>query len=86
MVATVLSIVPVALGLFLLTFGVPDRPLLPATPLNLAGVGLIAIVVGPVALGLLGFVGWLAALGLLVGGVLLAAGLRRPDQTPQPQR
>jgi hypothetical protein len=86
MVATVLSLVPVGLGLFLLAFGVPERPLLAMTPANLAGAAALAVITGPVALGLLGVVGWLAALGLLVGAVLLAAGLRKPVQGPQPQR
>ena len=73
-----LSLVPVGLGLFLLAFGVPDRPLLAPTPRNLAGVGLVALIVGPVALLALGLVGWLVVIALLVGTVLVAAGLKPP--------
>ena len=74
----VLSLVPVGLGLFLLVFGVPGRTLLAPTPLNLAGVGLVALIVGPVALLALGVVGWLVVIALLVGTVLVTAGLKPP--------
>jgi len=69
------TLVPLALGMYLLVFGVPERPFLAPTPRNLAGVGIAAVVVGPVAQLLLGFGGWLVLIGLLVGCVLLVAGL-----------
>lgn len=76
--AAVLSLVPVGLGLFLLVFGVPGRTLLAPTPRNLVAVAVVAVVVGPVALFALGFLGWLAVIALLVGAVLFGAGLRLP--------
>lgn len=81
----VLSLIPVGLGLFLLVFGVPGRTLLEPTPRNMAGTGLVAVVVGPVALMAVGFVGWLAVIALLVGAVLLSAGLKphRPGALPE---
>lgn len=79
MLLALVALVPVALGLFLLAFGVPDRPLLRPTPLNVAAVGVVAVLVGPVALMSLGFVGWLVALGVLVAVMLLGAGLRPPQ-------
>jgi hypothetical protein len=79
MLLALVAFVPVALGLFLLAFGVPDRPLLRATPLNVAAVGLVAVLIGPVALLSLGFLGWLAAMGLIVAVMLLGAGLRPPQ-------
>lgn len=78
MLLALVALVPVALGLFLLAFGVPERPLLQPTPRNLAAVGVVSIVIGPVALLSLGFVGWLVAMALLVALMLLGAGLRRP--------
>ncbi len=80
-----LSLVPVGLGLFLLVFAVPGRTLLEPTPANLAGTGVVAVVVGPVALIALGFLGWLAVIALLIGAVLLTAGLkpRRPGPLPE---
>ncbi len=74
----ILSIVPVGLGLFLLVFGVPGRTLLEPTPRNLAGVGLVAVIVGPVALLVLGLLGWLVVIALLIGAVLITAGLKPP--------
>ena len=79
MLLALVALVPVALGLFLLAFGVPGRPLLRPTPANVALVGLVAVLIGPVALVSLGFLGWLAALGLLVSAMLLGAGLRPPQ-------
>ena len=76
MLLAFVALVPVALGLFLLAFGVPDRPLLHPTPANVAAVGVVAVLIGPVALVSLGFLGWLAAMGLLVAVMLLGAGLR----------
>ena len=73
-----LSLVPVGLGLFLLAFGVPDRPLLAPTPRNLAAVGAVSLAAGPVALIALGFLGWLVVIALIVCGAVLAAGLKPP--------
>jgi len=80
-----LSLVPVGLGLFLLVFGVPGRTLLAPTPRNLAGVGLVAVVVGPVAMLALGLLGWLVVIALLVGAVLVAAGLKPPRRGALPE-
>ena len=82
----VLSLVPVGLGLFLLVFGVPERRLLAPRPRNLVLVGVLAVLVGPVALLSLGVAGWLTVIALLVAGVLLTAGLEPPHQDPAGQR
>lgn len=82
---TLLSLVPVGLGLFLLAFGVPERRLLALNPRNAVLVGSVAVLVGPVALRGLGVAGWLTLIALLVAGVLLTAGLEPPRQDPAQQ-
>ena len=81
-----LSLVPVGLGLFLLAFGVPERRMLAPTPRNAVLVGVVAVLVGPVALLTLGVAGWLTVIALLVAGVLLTAGLEPPRQDPAQPR
>jgi len=80
-----LSLVPVGLGLFLLAFGVPGRPLLAPTPRNLAVVGAVSVATGPVALLALGFLGWLVVIALVVCAAVLATGLRpgRSEALPE---
>lgn len=80
-----LSLVPVGLGLFLLAFGVPERRLLAPKPRNLILVGVLAVLVGPVALIGLGVAGWLTLIALFVAAVLLTAGLEPPRQDPAEQ-
>jgi hypothetical protein len=81
-VIALVSLIPVGLGLFLLAFGVPERRLLAPKPLNVAFVGAVAVLVGPVAMITLGVAGWLTLMALLVAGVLLAAGLEPPRRGP----
>ena len=78
MVAALLSTVPVALGLFLIVFGVPGRPFLAPTRRNLLLVATLAVVLGPVALLVLGFVGWLLLIGVLVLSTVLGAAFGPP--------
>jgi hypothetical protein len=85
-VIALLSLVPVGLGLFLLAFGVPERRLLRPNPRNAVLVGVVAVLVGPVALLTLGVAGWLTVIALLVAGVLLTAGLEPPRQDPAQPR
>lgn len=85
-VITVMSLVPVGLGLFLLTFGLPERRLLAFTPRNTVLVGIAAVLVGPVALIELGLAGWLALIALLVACVLFLAGLSPSRRRPADQR
>ncbi|HEX8104222.1 MAG TPA: hypothetical protein VF533_16505 [Solirubrobacteraceae bacterium] len=80
MLLALLSLIPVGLGLFLLAFGVPGRPLLQPTPRNLAAVGGAAFLLGPVALMTLGVAGWLALMGVTIVAVVLATGLRNPPR------
>lgn len=75
MLIALVSLAPVALGLFLLTFGLPGRPFLEPVPRNLAAVGAAALLIGPVAQLVLGLTGWLVLIALLVTAVIAAAGL-----------
>jgi hypothetical protein len=85
MLLSLLTIAPVGLGLTLLVFGVPERPLLALTPRNLGLVALAAVLLGPVAATALGFIGWLILLAGLVAAAVIAAGLR-PARRPGLQR
>ena len=78
MVAALLSTVPLALGLFLIAFGVPGRPFLAPTRRNLLLVAAAAVVLGPVAQLALGFLGWLLLTGVLVVGTVLGAAFGPP--------
>ena len=80
MFLAVLSLIPVGLGFFLLAFGVPGRPFLSPTPRNLAAVGAAAVILGPVAQIALGFAGWLALMGIVIIGVVLATGMKNPPR------
>ncbi len=80
MLLAVLSLIPVGLGLFLLAFGVPGRPFLAPRTRNLVAVGLAAVLLGPVAQLVLGFAGWLALMGIVIVGVVLATGMKNPPR------
>lgn len=75
MFLALLTLIPVALGLFLLAFGVPGRPFLKPRRRNLAAVAAAAVLLGPVAQLTLGFAGWLALIAVLVLLALLGAAL-----------
>ena len=78
-----LSTVPVALGLFLLAFGVPGRPFLSPAPRNLVLVGVAAVALGPVAQLALGFGGWLSLIGALVAGTVVGAAIGAAVRPPR---
>ena len=77
--AALLTLVPVGLVLGLIMFGTYGTHRPPAiTPGRVIPVALLTVLLGPVAVLALGFVGWLAVLFALVALMLMAAMLRNP--------
>lgn len=78
------TLIPVGLVLGLLMFGTYGTHRPPAvTPGRVVPVALLTLLLGPVTATTLGFVGWMAAMFVLVAVILMVAVLRNP---PLPQR
>lgn len=73
------TLIPVGLVLGLIMFGTygTHRPPAP-TPGRVLPIAALAVVIGPVAVSVLGFVGWLAMLFVGLAVILMVAMLRTP--------
>jgi hypothetical protein len=77
--ASLITLVPVGLVLGLLTFGrYAGRTPAPPTPGRVVPVALVAVLLGPVAVSVLGLFQWLLLVMILVGAILMVAMLRTP--------
>jgi hypothetical protein len=79
--ADLLTIIPVGVGLGLLAFGRYGGRNVRPTPRGATVVGVMSFLLGPVAVGVLGFFGWLLLLLVMVAAMIVAAVLR-PRRTP----
>ena len=76
MVAALLTLVPTGLALGLLAFGHYGRRHVRPTLRSAALVGVLAFVLGPVAVATLGFFVWLLLVAVVVAALTMAAVLR----------
>jgi hypothetical protein len=83
MLESLITLVPVGLVLGLLTFGrYAGRTPAPPTPGRILPVAAVALLLGPVAVSVLGLFQWLLLLLILVGAILMIAMLRTPPAPP----
>ena len=79
--ASLLTLVPTGLVLGLIWFGrYPGHARPEATPARVASISAVAIVLGPIAVSLLGFFVWLCLVAVLASALTMAAMLRAPRQ------
>jgi MFS family permease len=83
MLGSLLTLVPVGVALGLLTFGrYGDRTPVPLTPGRIVPVGIVAVLLGPVAVTVLGVFVWFLGIAILVAATAMVALLRTPPPAP----
>jgi hypothetical protein len=83
MLGSLLTLIPVGVALGLLTFGrYGDRRPVPFTPGRIVPVGVVAVLLGPVAVTVLGVFVWLLGIAILVAAIAMVAMLRPPPAPP----
>jgi len=78
MLLSLITVAPIGLVLGLLAFGSHGPRALRPTPGAMSAVAVLAFVIGPVALNVLGLFGWLLALAAVSGAIVVVAMLRAP--------